>query len=86
MGKSMKTEIKCLKSTFEQYEKNENWFSANLKEFEKNHREKFIAVVSPNKFIVKDNLDDLIAELEKKKFLDYAFITSIPPKGVASIL
>ena len=82
----MKTEIKCLKSTFEKYEKNENWFSANFRKFEKNHRKKFIAVISPNKFVIKDNLDDLINELEKKKYLEYAYITSIPPKGVASIL
>ena len=75
-----------LKTSFKKYEKNENWFSVNSKTFKKNYREKFIAVVSPNKFIVKDNLDDLITELEKKKILDYAFITSIPPKGLASIL
>ena len=81
-----KTKFDYLKTSFKKYEKNENWFSVNSKIFEKNYREKFIAVISPDKFIVKDNLDDLITELEKKKYLEYAFITSIPPKGVASIL
>ena len=82
----MEVDLKFLQKTFEKYEKNEEWFSANFKEFEKNHREKFIAVISPKEFIVKDNLDDLLKELEKKKILEYAFITSIPPKGIASIL
>lgn len=80
-----KAELKSLQLTFEQYGKNESWFNANFEEFEKNYREKFIAVISPGRFLVKDNLDGLLKEIEKKKLLESAFITSIPPEDVASI-
>ncbi|GAH04412.1 unnamed protein product [marine sediment metagenome] len=47
---------------------------------------KFFNVIT-KPFLVKENLGELIEELEKEeKILESAFITSIPPKGVASIL
>lgn len=82
----MEVDINSLKITFEKYTKNERWFNKKSKEFERKYRQKFIAVIAPEKFLVSDDLNDLITELEKKKKMEYAFITSIPPKGVASIL
>lgn len=82
----MKNEFAFLQKEFELYEKNEKWFNLNHKLFEKKYRKMFIAVTKPEKILVKENLDELVKELEKKKKINYAFITSIPPKGVASIL
>ena len=82
-----KTELKSLQKEFGLYGENEKWFSLNHKTFEKKYRKKFIAVTKPEEFLVKEDLGELIKELEKKKkILESAFITSIPPKGVASIL
>jgi hypothetical protein len=82
----MEDTLTCFQELSGLYKKNQEWFNSNHKAFEKKYRSNFIAVIEPKNFIVDKNLDKLIKELVKRKKLNHAFITSIPPKGVASIL
>jgi uncharacterized membrane protein YukC len=70
---------------FETYEQNVNWFNDNIEDMEEKYNGKFIAVISPENFLVMDNFDDLIEELKINQKLEHSFITSIPPKGTVSI-
>lgn len=69
----------------EKFEKNEEWFSTEFKDFEK-YRNKFLAVIKPGEFIVDDDLKVLMRKLERKSHLNSAFITAIPKKNMAAIL
>lgn len=71
---------------FENFERNEEWFSKNFQKIEKKYRDKFLAVMAPGKIIANKNLESLLDIIEKKGGIESAFIIAIPPKGVASIL
>jgi methylphosphotriester-DNA--protein-cysteine methyltransferase len=71
---------------FEEFERNEEWFSKNSRKIEKKFRNKYLAVLAPNLIISDSDLDNLFKKIKKKGNLESAFITAVPPKGVASIL
>ncbi len=76
-----------LKVLFEVHEKNEEWFSAHLKELEPKYRGKFLAIKDQKVIAAEENLEKLLATLKEKGIdLDLVFIASIPPKDVALIL
>ncbi len=71
---------------FEKFERNEEWFSKNFQKIEEKYRDKFLAILAPGKIMADVNLENLLDRVEKKGKIESAFVTAIPPKGVASIL
>ena len=68
-------------------EENEGWFYTNLKELSEKYGGKFFAIKDKNILIATDAIDEIPSFLEKKSIdVNQVFITSITPKGVASIL
>lgn len=71
---------------FEEFERNEEWFSVNFKKLEKRYRNRFLAVLAPDLVVSDTDLGILFKKIKKKGNTESAFITAIPPKGVAAIL
>lgn len=72
---------------FEIAERNEKYANAHYDEFEQKYRNKFLAIKDQKILIVKEDGEELLNILEKEGIdINTVFITSIPPKGVASIL
>ncbi|MCS4540943.1 MAG: DUF5678 domain-containing protein [Euryarchaeota archaeon] len=79
--------LEDIKLLFEINEKNEEWLNTHYKEFEQKHGSKFLAIKDQRVLAVEDKIEKLLDFLEKKGVdINQVFITSIPPKGVASIL
>ncbi len=75
----------CL-SGFDQVEENENWFNNNFQYFEKNYKNKFVAVIKPDEYILDDDLEKLITQVENKYDPSTVFISVVPTKAIAAIL
>ena len=72
---------------FKIHEENEGWFYTHLKELSEKYGGKFFAIKDKNILIATDSIDEILSFLEKEGVdVNQVFITSIPPKGVASIL
>ena len=71
----------------EKFTRNEEWLNSNYKELREKYSGKVLAVIEPDKFLVKSNYDELVEELEEKGIdFDLVAITNIPQKGHASIV
>jgi len=77
-------DVKLLLETFE---RNEEWFSAHYEELQKKYEDMFLAIKDQKDIVASEKIEDLLNELKAKgEDIDLIFITSFPPKGVASIL
>ncbi len=71
----------------DEFTKNEEWLNSHYKELREKYSGKVLAVIAPDKFLVKSNYDKLVKELEEKEIdFDLVAITNIPQKGHASIV
>ena len=76
-----------IKKLFEIHEKNEEWFSAHYEELNQKYGSKFFAVTDQKVVAVEEEMERLLDVLKKKGIdINLVFISSISPKGVASIL
>ena len=72
---------------FKMHEQNEDWFNLHYKELKEKYENKFIAIKDKKIIFIEDEIEKLLENLEKEGInIDEVFITSIPPKGMASIL
>jgi hypothetical protein len=72
---------------FQIHEENEEWFNANFEEIRQKYGSKFFAIKDQDILIAEDKMETLLDLLEEKNInINEVFITSIPPKGLASIL
>lgn len=72
---------------FEIHEKNEEWFNDHFAELKQKYGSKYFAIKDQNVLTTEDEIEKLLDFLEKNRIdINQVFITSIPPKGVASIL
>lgn len=69
------------------FHRNEEWLNSNYKSLRKEYSGKVVAIVEPDKIIVKDNHEELVKELEEKGIdFESVAITNIPKKGHAAIV
>jgi len=69
------------------FRRNEEWLNSNYKTLREEYSGKVVAIVEPDKIIVKDNHEELVKELEKKGIdFESVAITNIPKKGHAAIV
>jgi len=72
---------------FKTFEKNEEWVNANYSELSKKYANKVIAVKDQKVILVKDNIDEILKELELKgESLENVYVTSILSEAIAFIL
>ncbi len=71
---------------FDQVEENEEWFNDNFQYFEEKYKNKFVAVIQPEKYLVDNDLEKLISKVEDDFDLGSVFISVVPTKAVAAIL
>lgn len=75
------------KLLFETHEKNEQWFSDHYKELRQKYGSKFFAIKDQDVIFAEEEMEKLLDILEEKGIdINQVFVTSISPKGVASIL
>jgi len=78
---------KDVKSLLETFERSEEWFSANYEKLREKYEDKFLAIKDEKDIAANERIEALLKELKAKgEDIDRIFITSFPPKGVASIL
>ncbi len=69
------------------FHRNEEWLNSNYKSLRKEYSGKVVAIVEPDRIIVKDSHDELVKELEEKGIdFESVAVTNIPKKGHALIV
>ncbi len=69
------------------FHRNEEWLNSNYKKLREKYSGKVVAIVEPDRIIVKDSHDELVKELEEKGIdFESVAVTNIPKKGHALIV